>query len=75
MACSIYKFDLSIGRKYLITYLPHHTKMGPWLKINGDPNFIYEIWKIRGIHSRWKWKIKKGKWGRTATPSKNKQII
>jgi hypothetical protein len=45
--------------------------MNDWLKEHGEKNFIYEVWKITGIHSRWMWKTRKDKWGRLATPSNN----
>jgi hypothetical protein len=28
------------------------------------------VWKQKAIHSRWCWKLKKGKWGRMTTPKK-----
>lgn len=70
MTCSIYKVDLIAERRYPVASLIKHTDMSRWLKANGDPEYIYEIWKTRGIHSRWQWKNKKGKWGRMATPRK-----
>ena len=70
MTCSVYRLDLAIGRRYHEGDLTKHTDMGKWLKSYGNINSIYEVWKIQGIHSRWRWKIKKKKWGRMATPRK-----
>ncbi len=69
MSCSVYKVDLLLQRRYYVTNILKHTDMSKWLKVNGISIYIYEIWKPRGIHSRWQWK-KKGKWGRMATPRK-----
>jgi len=70
MTCSIYKVDLAIGRRYPVANLAKHTDMSQWLRAHGEQAHIYEIWKVRGLHSRWHWKDKKGKWGRMATPRK-----
>ena len=70
MSCAIYKVDLSIGRRYHVANLNKQTDMSQWLRTNGDQDYMYEIWKIRNVHSRWHWKSKKGKWGRMATPRK-----
>ena len=70
MTCSIYKVDLSVGRRYHVANLNKHTDISQWLIKNGDQDYAYEIWKTRNVHSRWHWKSQKGKWGRMATPRK-----
>ena len=70
MACSIYVLDLAIGRRSLVGNLIKHTDMNKWLRSQGEIGSIYEVWKSKGIHSRWHWKSKKGKWGRMSTPSR-----
>ena len=70
MACSVYAVNLAASQRCPVANLTTHNDMSQWLKSNGDQAYIYEIWKPRGIHSRWQWKDKKGKWGRMATPRK-----
>jgi len=73
MACSVYVVNLAEAQRYQVASLMKHTDMSQWLKNYGDQIHIYEIWKTRGIHSRWIWKEKKGKWGRMATPRKKQR--
>ena len=68
MTCSVYKVDLIVEKRYPVANLGKHTDMNQWLRTNGDVDYIYEVWKIRGIHSRWHWKDKEKKWGRMSTP-------
>jgi hypothetical protein len=65
---SLYKLDLTLQRRYFVTNFRKHTDVPEWLKTNGEPAFIYEVWKQKAIHSRWCWQLKKGKWGRMTTP-------
>jgi len=71
MSCSVFKINLDLQRRYLAGTIAKHTEMNDWLKEHGEKNFIYEVWKVTGIHSRWMWKTKRDKWGRLATPSNN----
>lgn len=72
--CSIYVVDLDMGRRYPVGTLRTHTDMGRWLKISGDLEWIYEIWKGPSLHSRWCWKDKNSRWGRMASVPKTKNI-
>ena len=71
MSCSVFKINLDLQRRYRAGTIAKHTEMNDWLKEHGEKKFIYEVWKISGIHSRWIWKTKKDKWGKLATPSNN----
>ena len=70
MSCSVYRVDLVARLRYPVASLLSHTDMSQWLRDNGERDVLYELWKSRGIHSRWCWKTKKDKWGRMATPRK-----
>jgi hypothetical protein len=45
MTCSIYKADLTIGRRYLVANLAKHTEMSQWLRAHGEQEYVYEIWR------------------------------
>lgn len=69
--CDVYAYDKETEKRYKMVELQHHTHMGKWLKVKGDKKVVYEVHKPTGLHSRWIWKEKKNRWGRTATPPKN----
>ncbi len=71
MSSTVVKLNLELQTRQVVSSINSHTDMNTWLRDNGDKNFIYEIWKINGLHSRWVWKNKKEKWGRLATPNNN----
>lgn len=70
MECKIYDLNLELKLRNFKGKIRKHTDMNKWLKKNGDKDKIYEIWKINGLHSRWKWKKEKKKWKRINTPKK-----
>lgn len=70
MSCTVYVINLDFERRYKVGFLRSHTEMSDFLRENGNVECIYEIWKGANLHSRWKWKEKKGRWGRMSTPSK-----
>lgn len=70
MDVKIYLLNLEMKQRQLVGTLRTHTIMNEWLRNNGYVNYIYELWKGLDVHSRWKWKEKKNRWGRMETPSK-----
>ena len=70
MSCLIYHVDLESQRRRQVDVLGAHTRMSKWLRANGQQEYVYEIWKHNGLHSRWCWKENKQRWGRMATPAK-----
>lgn len=71
MSSTIVKINLELQTRTIVDTINNHTDMNEWLRNKGEKNFIYEIWKINGLHSRWIWKNKKEKWGRLSTPKNN----
>ena len=67
---SLYKLDLNIQQRYFVVELQNHTDVSDWLRLHGEREYIYEVWKKLSVHSRWCWKLKKEKWGKLATPKK-----
>jgi hypothetical protein len=76
MSCTILAKTEYSDKLSHICVITHHKDMGKWLKQNGNIRLIYEIHKENlsraSIHSRWIWKEKTERWGRTATPSTKK---
>ena len=70
MSCSVYQVDLESQSRRQIDALLTHTRMSKWLRSYGQREYIYEIWKQSGLHSRWCWKEDRERWGRMATPAK-----
>ena len=75
MSCVIYGVNLETERRYEVGRIAKHTEMNNWLKSMGKREHVYELYKGPSIHSRWRWKEKKQRWGRMATPSKKNDII
>ena len=76
MICKIFLINLLYQRRYFVGSILNHTDMSKWLREKGDNEHVYEIWKDGAKpHSRWKWKEKKQRWGRMATPSKDLEIM
>ena len=70
MNCSIYSLNLELKLRSLEGKIRNHTETSKWLRENGDKSVIYEVWKFAGLHSRWKWKENKKRWGKMSTPKK-----
>ena len=70
MECKIYSLNLDLKLRNMVGKIRKHTDMNNWLKVNGEKDVIYEIWKSSGLHSRWKWKEVRKRWGKMATPQK-----
>jgi hypothetical protein len=68
MSYCVAKLDLKNKRRYILSSIRSHTEMNIWLNNNGNKEYIYEVWKLGLLHSRWKWKNRKQKWGRMSTP-------
>lgn len=71
MTYTVYVIDLEIERRYKVEdNIRDIAEMGFWLREKGVEKYIYELWKGVNLHSRWKFKDKKGRWGRMSTPKK-----
>ena len=68
--CHIYSLNLELKLRNSEDKIRKHTNMSKWLREKGDHNVIYELWKFNGLHSRWKWKKEKKRWGKMPTPKK-----
>ena len=66
-SCLVYSVDLDVARRYHVGTIQSHTNMPKWLKDNGEIEYVYEIWKVGLIHSRWFWNKNKMRWARTAS--------
>ena len=69
--CTIFAMESLESKKYSVGYVQKRHEMNNWLLSKGDKKYTYELNKGGNIHSRWIWKEKNERWGRTATPSNN----
>lgn len=70
MTVMLFRLDLDFTTRQLVGTVRSHTDVSHHLSQIGEIEYVYEVWKDTGLHSRWCWKPKKERWGRMATPSK-----
>ena len=67
--CTIFAMLQDLENKRQVGSLQKQYQMNKWLESHGIKDYTYEIHKCGKIHSRWIWKEKTERLGRTATPT------
>lgn len=73
--CTIYTVSTDSDRKYESGSVKKHYEMNNWLNENGQKDWYYELYRGGSLHSKWIWKEKPERWGRTATPTKKESTV